>query len=66
MRKFFQVGEVVSVKLDDQKFVQATVENGIDEHEKYRLSMKIDELNYMFIESYPVDIEHIFYDTHTN
>uniref|UniRef100_A0A915P6D2 Uncharacterized protein n=1 Tax=Meloidogyne floridensis TaxID=298350 RepID=A0A915P6D2_9BILA len=60
IRKFFQVGEVVSVKLDDQKFVQATVVNGINEHEKYRLSVKIDELNYMFIESYPDEIEHIF------
>jgi len=66
MRKFFQVGEVVSVKLDDQKFVRATVVNGINKHEKYRLSVMIDELNYIDIESYSVDMEHIFYDTHTN
>uniref|UniRef100_A0A915N7L6 Uncharacterized protein n=1 Tax=Meloidogyne javanica TaxID=6303 RepID=A0A915N7L6_MELJA len=66
IRKFFQVGEVVSVKLDDQKFVQATVVNGINKHEKYRMSVMIDELNYIDIESYSVDMEHIFYDTHTN
>ena len=60
IRKFFQVGEVVSVKLDDQKFVQATVVNGINKHEKYRLSVMIDELNYIDIESYSVDMEHIF------
>uniref|UniRef100_A0A915P918 Uncharacterized protein n=1 Tax=Meloidogyne floridensis TaxID=298350 RepID=A0A915P918_9BILA len=61
IRKFFQVGEVVSVKLDDQKFVQATVVNGINKHEKYRLSVMIDDGHDEIIESYPVDIEHIFY-----
>uniref|UniRef100_A0A915N4T7 Uncharacterized protein n=1 Tax=Meloidogyne javanica TaxID=6303 RepID=A0A915N4T7_MELJA len=61
IRKLFQVGEVVSVKLDDQKFVQATVVNGINKHEKYRLAVKIDDGHDEIIESYPVDIEHIFY-----
>ncbi|CAK5029136.1 unnamed protein product [Meloidogyne enterolobii] len=59
IRKFFQVGEVVSVKLDDQKFVQATVENGINKHNMYRLAVKSVDGDYMFIESYPDDIEHI-------
>uniref|UniRef100_A0A915NJ87 Uncharacterized protein n=1 Tax=Meloidogyne floridensis TaxID=298350 RepID=A0A915NJ87_9BILA len=61
IRRFFQVGEVVSVKLDDQKFVQATVVNGINKHEKYRLSVMIDDGHDEIIESYPNDIEHIFY-----
>ncbi|CAK5075238.1 unnamed protein product [Meloidogyne enterolobii] len=60
IRKFFQVGEVVSVKLDNQKSVQATVENGINKHNMYRMSVKSVDGDYMFIESYPDEIEHIF------